>query len=92
MSELDELARLLSQTAEAHHRAFISTDGFDPDWPSWYATYLLENGFDRFLRGATASKLTSILSEADRQHRAEGAPPPWERYYARLLLGAYGSG
>jgi hypothetical protein len=38
----DELANLLDETAEAHHKAFAPTEGKDPDWPLWYADYLLE--------------------------------------------------
>jgi hypothetical protein len=39
---IDELANLLNETAEAHHKAFAATEGEDPDWPLWYADYLLE--------------------------------------------------
>jgi len=28
-----ELADLLNETAEAHHKAFAATDGVDDDWP-----------------------------------------------------------
>lgn len=28
---IDELASLLSETAEAHHKAFAATEGEDPD-------------------------------------------------------------
>ena len=38
----DELANLLNETTEAHHKAFAATEGEDPDWPLWYADYLLE--------------------------------------------------
>jgi hypothetical protein len=38
----DELANLLNETAEAHHKAFAATEGKDPDWPIWYADYLFE--------------------------------------------------
>ena len=34
-----EITRLLDLTGHAHHRAFIDTDGHDPDWPIWYADY-----------------------------------------------------
>jgi hypothetical protein len=30
---IDELANLLNETAEAHHKAFAATEGEDPDWP-----------------------------------------------------------
>lgn len=31
------VARLLRETADAHHDAYLESDGFDPEWPSWYA-------------------------------------------------------
>lgn len=93
MTELDDLAGLLSQTAEAHHRAFIATNGFDPNWASWYAGYLLDNGFGQFVNIAHASMvdLAALLIAADRQHQAEVSPPAWEPYYAKLLLAAFRS-
>ena len=39
---IDELANLLNEMAEAHHNAFTATEGEDPDWPTWYAEYVLE--------------------------------------------------
>lgn len=38
----DELVNLLNETAEAHHKAFETTDGEDVNWPIWYADYLLD--------------------------------------------------
>jgi len=38
----EELANLLNETAEAHHKAFTATDGVDDEWPIWYADYLLD--------------------------------------------------
>jgi hypothetical protein len=37
-----ELADLLNETAEAHHKAFAATDGVDDEWPIWYADYLVD--------------------------------------------------
>jgi hypothetical protein len=31
----EELANLLNETAEAHHKAFTATDGVDDEWPIW---------------------------------------------------------
>lgn len=39
---INEVANLLNETAEAHHKAFAATKGEDPDWPLCYADYLLE--------------------------------------------------
>jgi hypothetical protein len=87
MTHQDRLAELLSRTAEAHHRAFAATDGADPDWPAWYASYLLENGFEDLAEDSTlsATDLSRLLIEADTKHRAEAQETPWELFYAELL-------
>ena len=87
MSDDDRLKELLSITAEAHHRAFNATDGFDPDWPAWYANDLLAHGLDRLIDGATPSapELAGLLIEADSRYRADAENESWESFYARLL-------
>ena len=47
MSEANanKLASLFEETGQAHHRAFEKTDGMDPDWPLWYAGYLLHQHY-----------------------------------------------
>jgi hypothetical protein len=84
----DQLAALLTRTAETHHQTFIETDGVDADWPTWYARYLLDNGFRELVQAPdlTAADLAGLLIEADRQHRKEAPETPWEPYYAQLLL------
>ena len=37
-----QLEGLFHEVGEAHHRAYIETDGADPEWPLWYADYLQE--------------------------------------------------
>ena len=37
-----QLEGLFHEVGEAHHRAYIETDGADPEWPLWYADYLRE--------------------------------------------------
>ena len=84
----DRLAALLRRTAEAHHEAFFATDGVDPNWPAWYAAYLLENGIGDLLAGAPVSaiNLTRLLLEAETAHRKEAPEAPWEQFYASRLL------
>jgi hypothetical protein len=36
------LAELLHEAAETHHTVFRISDGDDPDWASWYASWLLD--------------------------------------------------
>ncbi len=84
MAAPDELAGLLGRTAEAHHQAYIATDGVDPNWTAWYARYLLANGFEAL--SFSVAQLTDELIKVDRQHRDEAVEIPWERYYAERLL------
>ena len=88
MAAQDELAALLGRTAEAHHQAYIATDGVDPNWTAWYARYLLDNGFGEIVPAARISvdDLARLLVEADRQHRSQAPEAPWEPYYAERLL------
>lgn len=39
---IDELTNLLIETLESHHEALSDTEGKDPDWPIWYADYLID--------------------------------------------------
>lgn len=34
-----QLEGLFNEVGEAHHQAYIETDGADPEWPLWYADY-----------------------------------------------------
>ncbi len=36
------LSELFTETAKAHHEVFSATDGYDPEWPIWYADSLQE--------------------------------------------------
>lgn len=38
----DELARLLTEAAEAHHEYEQRLGWRDEDWPRWYAEYIIE--------------------------------------------------
>lgn len=84
----DRLAALLQLTAEAHHEAFLATDGVDPNWPAWYARYLLDNGIGDLLGGAplSATDVTTLLLEAETAHHKEAPEAPWEQFYASRLL------
>lgn len=79
------IERLLVDAGQAHHEAFIDTDGADPEWPLWYATYLVER-----LRGAsnfkgTRSELVYWLVRLDREYEEADSSIPWSRFYAVRL-------
>ena len=74
---------LLRQAGEAHHDAFASTDGDDPDWPAWYAGWLLE----RMSESETDRiQLAELLAEVAEEHKASGTAEDWPGYYARFLM------
>jgi len=82
----EELAALLHETAERHHDAYAVTDGFDPDWPQWYASYL--RGRLEELRSAPPdAEVAALLVESDRAFRDTGRPfEDWPAFYAARML------
>lgn len=64
----DELANLLNETAEAHHEAFAATEGEDPDWPIWYADYLIEKMRQMLNAKFTKSELIYLLVSAEKKN------------------------
>jgi len=86
----ETIASLLHQTAEDHHVAFKETDGADPDWSIWYASHLLENGFEKLLDAKLLkSDLIYLLVLVDKQQMSEAPGAQWERYYADFFVGRY---
>ena len=91
--ENDQVAALLQEAAETHHRVYRITDGADDDWASWYADWLLalselpELLATRPLR----SHLVHALVQLDRDHTAADTDEPWPHFYARRLRDEFGS-
>lgn len=83
------IADLLRQTGEAHHQAFIETDGADPEWPIWYADYLQERLSQQFEREITRSELVYFFVLAERQHSAEASDEPWPKFYAQGIVNEF---
>ena len=65
---IDELANLLNETAEAHHKAFAATNGEDAEWPIWYADYLLDKMRRMLNSKFTKSELIYILVSAEKEN------------------------
>lgn len=82
----DELAELITAAGGAHHRAYIESDGVDPDWAMYYAGYLEAILGDRLGRHASRSELTYLLIKAQREHDALDDGSPFQNYYAGVLL------
>src|SRR5512147_1826704 len=84
-SRLEDLSALFREVGSAHHRAFASTNGDDPDWPTWYAEYLAPRLQKVFGRPFDARALAEYLKAMDAEHRAWGGQEPWPEFYARTF-------
>lgn len=82
--ELPALANLLAEAGRAHHRAFLETEGEDPEWPIWYAGYLRPRLRERYGISATRSELVYHLVALERE-RSAGSELEWPEFYARGL-------
>lgn len=92
MAEIDiaqELEDLFRKTGSAHNKAFIKTNGEDPDWPLWYADYLLEKLGKLLNAKFTKSELVYLLVmvEKEREMMAPGAD--WVVYYTNFFNERY---
>jgi NAD(P)H-hydrate epimerase len=86
---IEMIARLFEETGQAHHQAYAETDGADPDWPLWYAEYLLDK-LPRFLEAAlTRSQLVYLLVDLDNRRAKKAPGSNWPRFYARQLARRY---
>lgn len=86
---VQQIAQLLSETHEAHHKAFAETDGFDPDWPLWYADYL-HAPLSQALKGQfTKSELVYLLLLAEHERNQQAPGAEWTGFYARLFVERY---
>jgi len=81
---LEVWTELLSQVGPAHHRAFSATDGDDPDWPTWYAAWLLER-LPEQARKVDESRLAGLLATAAEKHMNSGSAEDWPGFYARFV-------
>lgn len=90
MPELaEELAQIFEATANAHHAAFVDTDGADPDWPMWYAEYLHERLKPKLQATFTLSELVYLLVAADRELGSVAPGAHWPTFYANYFIDRY---
>lgn len=85
----DAVGELIHSVAEAHHAAFIETDGADPDWPIWYARHLVDDLNAMLGTSIVTSDLIYLLVTADRQQSAEAPGANWPAWYGRFFLSRY---
>lgn len=80
-----DLLELLVEVGPAHHKAFIETDGFDPEWPLWYADFLHDKLMDILDIEFTKSELIYLLVAADLDHQDEAPDSDWPVYYTEFF-------
>lgn len=87
--KIQALANLLQETGQAHHQAFIETDGADDDWAIWYADYLIEKLHNILEARLTRTQLVVLMVELDRLHKATAPGSNWAQFYAKELINRY---
>ena len=87
MTREQRLANILTETAKNHQLALVKKGGEDPDWPKWYAKFLLKNtDFSKIIPGLNETTLAHLLEMLDHQLKHDTTRQTWEHYYARKLL------
>ena len=86
---LQEIVDLITETGEAHHQAFIKTDGFDPDWPLWYADHLHEKLGKLLNAEFTKSELIYLLVLLSKEQPLRAPGADWSLYYGKFLTERY---
>jgi hypothetical protein len=84
-----QLEELFREAGEAHHRAYIETDGADPEWPLWYADYLRERLGALLGATFTRSQLVYLLILVASEQPLNAPGANWARYYARFFITRY---
>lgn len=89
MSEDDlyiAIENLFIETGEAHHKAFIKTEGADPEWPLWYADYLKEKLGKLLNARFTKSELIFLIVTAEKEMALMAPGAEWPKYYATFFI------
>lgn len=86
---VQQLEGLFREVGEAHHQAYIETDGADPEWPLWYADYLRDKLAPLLDAGFTKSELVYLLVMVANEQPLTAPGANWARYYARKFISLY---
>ena len=88
----DQVADLLHEAGETHHRVYRIVDGDDPDWASWYADWLINlSELPQLVASKPVrSQLVWLLVQLDKDYNAENPETPWPRWYAERVRQHFG--
>jgi hypothetical protein len=87
-STLGQVADLLTEVGETHHRVYRIVEGADDDWASFYAWWLIELSELPALLGTkpVRSELIYLLVSLDKEFAAKDPDEPWQSYYASRIV------
>jgi hypothetical protein len=87
-STLGQVADLLTEVGETHHRVYRIVEGADDDWASFYAWWLIELSELPALLGTkpVRSELIYLLVSLDKEYAAKAPGEPWQSYYASRIV------
>jgi len=88
------VAALLRETQTAHGAYETNVLGgvLDEEWPTWYATYLLDHGLSDRLPGAQhldVANLTAMLARLAADYEQEDKATPWPEVYAQRIVAEF---
>lgn len=86
----EQLIDLFKEAGPAHHRAYIETDGADPEWPIWYAGYMKPRVEGLLGKPLTQSKLIQLLVSAAEEQEKTAPHAEWTEFYADYFLSQLG--
>jgi len=81
----EKLKVLFSETGQAHHQAFLETDGEDPEWPMWYAGYIHGKVDCLVAKRFTKSQLIYMVVDAENERNHKAPESAWPEFYAQYF-------
>ena len=80
---------LFQEARRKHHEAFLETDGADPEWPLWYADWLMDRLPALLGTELTKSELVYLLVHIGKEQQHQAPDMPWSRFYAEYFARQY---
>jgi hypothetical protein len=86
---VNQVTQLLSQAGSAHHvfEQSVLKGVYDQEWPTWYAQYVIEHGFNDLLgQPLTVEHLGRFLAENYELYKRENSKLGWADYTAQQIV------
>jgi hypothetical protein len=87
-SMFEQLRSIFQETVNKH-QVYIETAGEDPEWPLWYADYLMVDLGKVLNATFTKSELIYLLILVERQRALQAPGSDWATYYAHFFSERY---